>query len=82
MKLYKTPGGKNYRLEPHALNRMAQRKINQGDIENVLDKYHTLHTDRKGNLCLIGDFRGHGRLRVVVAKDSNPLTIITVVVTG
>ena len=80
MKMYITPGGKSYRFERHALNRMAQRRIRQEDIEYVLDSYDTWHPDRKGNWCFIGELEDGRRLRVVVVKDSSPLTIITVVV--
>lgn len=79
-KIYKSPGGKNYRFEEHALNRMAQRRIKRRDIEHVLDSPDISFTDQKGNLCLVGYLEARRRLRVVVVKESEPLNIITAII--
>lgn len=82
MKVHRTAGGTIYGFKRHALNRMAQRRIKRQDVEHVLENYDISHTDVKGNLCLTGNLIDGRRLRVVVAKDSNPLTIITVITLG
>ena len=46
-------------------------------METVLSDYHTSYRDREGNLIVIGHPGGR-RVKVVVAKDSNPPRIITV----
>jgi len=80
MKVYKTAGGKSYKFEPHALNRMARRRIKREDVEYALDNYHTCHNDRKGNPCFVATLEDERRLRVVVASDTDPMEIITVIV--
>lgn len=80
MKALKTPGGKSYRFEQHALDRMAQRRIKRKEIEGVLDNHDICHTDVRGNPCYIGSLADGRRLRVVVEKSSNPLVIITAVI--
>jgi len=79
-KIYKSPGGKDYSFEEHALNRMAQRRIKRRDIERVLDSPDISYTDREDNLCLVGYLEGQRRLRVVAAKESDPLNIITAII--
>ncbi len=79
-KIYNSLGGKDYSFEKHALNRMAQRRIKRRDIECVLDSPDILHTDGEGNSCLLGYLEGRRRLRVVVAKGSDPLSIITAII--
>jgi len=79
-KVYKSPAGKDYGFAEHALNRMAQRGIKRRDIERVLDSPDISYTDREGNLCLIGYLESRRRLRVVVAKESDPLNIITAII--
>jgi hypothetical protein len=79
-KIYKSPEGKDYSFEKHALNRMAQRRIKRRDIECVLDGPDISYTDREGNLCLVGYLEDQRKLRVVVAKGSDPLNIITVII--
>jgi hypothetical protein len=79
-KIYKSPGGKDYSFEKHALTRMAQRRIKRRDIEHVLDSPDISYTDREGNSCLVGYLEDKRRLRIVVAKESDPLSIITVII--
>jgi len=79
-KIYKSLGGKNYSFEKHALNRMAQRRIKRRDIERVLDNPDILYTDPEGNSCLVGYLEDERKLRIVVAKESDPLIIITAII--
>lgn len=82
MSIHRTPQGKNYRLTNHARNRMIQRQIKKKDVDRVLDAYDMSYSDRKGNLCLIGELENGKRLRLVIAKDSDPLEIITLITLG
>jgi hypothetical protein len=61
----------------HARLRMRQRVIAEVEVEDVLENYHTSYPDKDGNSILIGHPHGR-RIKVVVAKDSNPPFIITV----
>lgn len=61
----------------HARDRMRQRQISEGEVETVLADHHTSYPDREGNLIMIGHPGGR-RVKVVIAKDSNPPRIITV----
>lgn len=79
-KIYKSFGGKDYSFEKHALSRMAQRRIKRRDIEHILDSPDILYTDREGNSCLVGYLEDERRLRIVVAKESDPLIIITAII--
>lgn len=79
-KTYKSLGGKDYGFEKHALNRMVQRRIKRRDIERVLDNPDISYSDREGNLCLVGYLEDQRRLRIVVAKESDPLSIITAII--
>lgn len=55
---------------------MAERGIAEREVEAVLAEYHTHYPDKYGNDILIGHPGGR-RIKVVVAKDSNPPRIIT-----
>jgi len=79
-KVYKSSGGRDYSFAGHALNRMAQRGIKRRDVECVLDSPDISYADREGNLCLIGYLEDQRRLRVVAAKESDPLNIITAII--
>lgn len=79
-KVYKSSGGKDYSFAEHALNRMAQRGIKRRDIERVLESPDICYTDREGNLCFVGYLEGQRRLRIVAAKESDPLNIITAII--
>jgi hypothetical protein len=56
---------------------MRQRRISEEEVEAVLADYHTEYPDRQGNRIVIGR-PGDRRVKVVVAKDSDPPRIITV----
>ena len=56
---------------------MAQRQVSDREVEAVLDAYHTHYHDADGNDILIGHVQGR-RIKVVVAKGSDPPRIITV----
>lgn len=80
MKVYTTPCGKSYTFERHALDRMSQRRIKRKDVERVLDNHDACYPDVRGNHCFVGNLGDSRRLRLVVVKDSNPQTIITVII--
>jgi hypothetical protein len=50
---------------------MRQRQISEGEVETVLADHHTSYPYREGNSIVIGHSGGR-RVKVVVAKDSNP----------
>lgn len=79
-KIHKSLGGRDYSFEKHALTRMAQRRIKRRDIEDVLDSPDILYTDPEGNSCLVGYLEDERRLRIVVAKETDPLSIITAII--
>jgi len=55
---------------------MRLRRISEHEVEAVLAGYHTSYRDKKGNRIFIGHMEGR-RIKVVVAKDSDPPFIIT-----
>ncbi|MGC2192643.1 MAG: DUF4258 domain-containing protein, partial [Candidatus Dormiibacterota bacterium] len=55
---------------------MARRGISRKEVEAVLADYHTEYPDRQGNRIVIGHPAGR-RVKVVVAKESDPPRIIT-----
>lgn len=61
---------------------MLKRRIERRDVEGVIDNYDTSYCDRNGNPCLMGNLRDGRRVRIVIAKDTNPLKIITVIALG
>ena len=60
----------------HAREQMAYRQISEYEVETTLSEYHTRYTDPNGNPILIGEVDGR-RIKVVVARGSNPPRIIT-----
>jgi len=55
---------------------MALRRISEAEAEEVLSRYHTRYTDRRGNAIYVGHPAGR-RVKVVVARGSDPPLIIT-----
>lgn len=55
---------------------MKERRISTAEVEDVLENFHTEYPDREGNRIVIGHPGGR-RVKVVVAKDSDPPRIIT-----
>lgn len=55
---------------------MALRGISEAEVEDALRSYHTHYTDRKGNDIFVGHPGGR-RVKVVVARGSDPPLIIT-----
>ncbi|MBI3796350.1 MAG: DUF4258 domain-containing protein [Deltaproteobacteria bacterium] len=60
----------------HAHLRMTQRNISEAEVEAVLSNPSYSYTDKAGNPVHVGYPAGR-RIKVVVAKDSNPPKIIT-----
>ncbi len=60
----------------HARLRMAQRNISEAEVEEVLSNPSYSYTDKAGNPVHVGYPAGR-RIKVVVAKGSNPQKIIT-----
>jgi Domain of unknown function (DUF4258) len=61
----------------HARLRMMQRNISEAEVEAVLSNPSYSYTDKAGNPVHVGYPAGR-RIKVVVAKGSNPQKIITV----
>ncbi len=80
MKVYRTPKGQKYCCTPHCLNRMVQRSIGQAVLEDALDTYDRNDYDKKGNNRLSRDLPDGRILRVIVARGSDPLRVITVII--
>lgn len=55
---------------------MPLRNISEAEVEQVLGSYHTHYNDRVGNDIYVGRPGGR-RVKVVVAKGSEPPLIIT-----
>ena len=55
---------------------MKERQISEAEVEAVLADRHTDYPDREGNGIVIGHPDGR-RVKVVVAKDSDPPRVIT-----
>jgi hypothetical protein len=64
------------RFTRHAREQMAIRKISDSEVLAALQSYHTHYTDRSGNDIYVGRPGGR-RVKVVVAKGSEPPLIIT-----
>lgn len=64
------------RYTTHARDQMDLRRISETEVEQVIRHYHTHYADRKGNDIYIGHPSGR-RVKVVVAKDSDPPLVIT-----
>ena len=78
MSVYRTPKGTEYCLPRYAVRRMALRNISQKVLEDVLDAYDKNDYDRKGNERLFRRLPDGSILKVIIARDSKPLRIITV----
>ncbi len=52
----------------HARERMAQRRVTESNVEEILRDHHITYTDRDGNLNFVGDLNGR-RVRVVIVGD-------------
>ena len=55
---------------------MRQRSISEAEVEAVLAAFQTHYQDKRGNDIYLGSPGGR-RIKVVVAKGSNPPKIIT-----
>ncbi len=64
------------RYSHHARIRMAERGITEAEIAAVIVDPEIRYTDLKGNPVLIRTIGGR-RIKVVVARDSNPPRVIT-----
>ena len=60
----------------HAREQMAFRRISETEVEEVIRQHHTHYADRKGNNIYVGHPGGR-RVKVVVAKDTDPPLVIT-----
>ena len=60
----------------HAREQMASRRISEGEVADVLQRFHTHYYDRNGNDIYVGHPGGR-RVKVVVARGSEPPLIIT-----
>lgn len=80
MRMFRTPKGKKYCCTGHAVRRMVQRNIRQTVLEDALDTYDDSDYDSEGNERLFRDLPDGRRLRVIVARDSDPLRVITIII--
>ena len=64
------------RYTRHAREQMALRRISETEVEEVIRQHHTRYADRKDNDIYVGH-PGSRRVKVVVAKDSDPPLVIT-----
>ena len=64
------------RYTRHAREQMAFRRISETEVEEVIRQHHTHYADRKDNDIYVGHPGGR-RVKVVVAKDSDPPLVIT-----
>ena len=64
------------RYSYHARIRMAERGIKEAEIAAAIADPEIRYTDHKGNHVLIRTLGGR-RIKVVVAKDSDPPQVIT-----
>lgn len=61
----------------HARTRQEGRRISDSEVEAVVEDFHTSYKDKDGNDVRIGHPGGR-RIKVVVARGSEPPRIITV----
>ena len=61
----------------HARSRMQQRHITEEEAQEAWDHPEIAYADRRGNLVHVGRVRGR-RIKVVVARGSDPPKVITV----
>lgn len=80
MGVYRTPRGQRYIFTPHALKRFVQKRIRKEDLEDAIDHYNRSDYDKEGNIRLIRALPDGRSLRIHVARDSNPLRIITIII--
>ena len=78
MKTYRTPRGQKYFFTIQGLKRFKQRRVRQEDLEDAIDHYGGSGYDKEGNIRLIRALPDGRSLRIHVAKDSDPLRIITI----
>jgi len=57
---------------------MTRRRITEADVELTISIADVEHSDRDGNPCYVRTVRGK-MIRVVIARRSNPLRVITVI---
>jgi Domain of unknown function (DUF4258) len=55
---------------------MAQREITEIDVERTLIEFHVRYTDKDGNPIFVAKIDSR-RIKVVIAKDSEPPKVIT-----
>lgn len=68
------------RISRHGQQRMAERGITRGDIEEVHASAHTTYTDRDGKPCRVGDVGGR-TIRIVLAPDDESF-VVTAMIQG
>ena len=80
MVLYKTPEGQNYTLTKHARRQMGRRRVTRQQLEYVLDNHYRPYRDKRGNDRLERDLADGRSLRIVAARGSNPIKVVTVII--
>jgi len=80
MKVYRTPRGQEYFFTFHAGKRFEQKRIRQEDLEDAIDHYDRSDYDKEGNIRLIRALPDGRCLRIHVARNSNPLRLITIMI--
>jgi len=77
--VHESSGGLRFILTNHAIERMAKRNVSVSDVAIILDTYDIFHTDRVGNPCFMKTLQDGRTIRVVIAKESSPWLVVTVV---
>lgn len=80
MNVYRTPRGQGYFFTLHAFKRFKQKHIRQDNLEDAIDHYDKSNYDKEGNIRLVRALPDGRSLRIHVARDSNPLRIITIII--
>ena len=80
VRIPRTPRGQRYILTGHAFNRFVQKRIREEDLEDVIDHYDRSDYDKEGNIRLIRALPDGRSLRIHVARESDPLRIITIII--
>jgi len=80
MKTYKTPRGQRDCFTGHGVKRLVGRCIKQADLEDAIDHYDRSEYDMEGNVRLVRGQPDGRVLKILVARDSNPLRIITIII--
>lgn len=78
MPVNRTPRGQKYDFSWHGSTRFEQRRIRQEDLEEAIDHYDRSEYDKKGNIRLTKAMPDGRSLRIHIARDTDPLRIITV----